>query len=76
MKISWIYYSAPSGFSISGCDREVVELLRRYLKDEATEALDCEKIAEAAEFIEMIKEIDKALIEAQPSTPQEEATNG
>ena len=76
MKISWIYYSAPSEFTISGCDREVLELLRRYLKDEATEALNCEKFAEAAEFIKMIKEIDKAILEAQPSTPQEESNNG
>lgn len=76
MKISWIYYSNPSGFSISGCDREVVELLRRYLMDEAEAALEGEKLTEVVEYVEMIKEIDKALIEAESSAPQEEATNG
>lgn len=73
MKISWIYCSRKGTevepeFSISGCDREVVELLQRYLTDEVREALDDKRFADASNYLCMLSEIEKAFKDAETVT--------
>lgn len=73
MKISWIYCSrrgteVEPEFSISGCDREVVELLQRYLTDEVREALDDKRFGDASNYLCMLSEIEKAFKDAETVT--------
>ena len=74
MKISWIYCSSRKGtevepeFSITGCDREVVELLLRSLADEAREALDEKRFTDASSYLCMLSEIEKAFKDAETVT--------
>lgn len=73
MKISWIYCSrkgteAEPEFSISGCDREVVELLQRYLTDEVREALDDKRFGDASKYLCMLSDIEQAFKDAETVT--------
>lgn len=73
MKISWIYCSRKRTeegpeFTITGCDREVVELLQRYLADEAREALDEKRFGDASNYLCMLSDIEEAFKDAETVT--------